>query len=158
MRKRCLSRCDESDVIRSLNCALPCSATTSVLPTRMLARRELLDELAVLVEELGAQRQLGVAPDPAPRVEHADLEREVSQVGDHHLLLGVAVRPRCRSVYDVVEDLQVAPRPGRRRLDPARRDRRRRERVAHPGAAEHAGPARRRCKPTDARRRRIRWP
>ena len=107
-----------------------------------LARRELLDELAVLVEELGAQRQLGVAPDPAPRVEHADLEREVPQVGDHHLLLGVAVRLRhvVDPVDDVVEDLQVAPRPGqlRRRHDPARRERRRRERVAHPGAAEHA--------------------
>mmetsp|Transcript_11797 Transcript_11797/g.20178 ORF Transcript_11797/g.20178 Transcript_11797/m.20178 type:complete len:250 (-) Transcript_11797:85-834(-) len=33
MRKRCLSRCDESDVIRSLKVAAPCNATTSVSPT-----------------------------------------------------------------------------------------------------------------------------
>mmetsp|Transcript_2193 Transcript_2193/g.5449 ORF Transcript_2193/g.5449 Transcript_2193/m.5449 type:complete len:231 (-) Transcript_2193:400-1092(-) len=33
MRNRCLSRCDESDVIRSLNTADPCSATTSGSPT-----------------------------------------------------------------------------------------------------------------------------
>ena len=37
----------------------------------------------------------------APRVEHADLEREVPQVGDHHLLLGVAVRRSPRVVDPV---------------------------------------------------------
>mmetsp|Transcript_11029 Transcript_11029/g.22366 ORF Transcript_11029/g.22366 Transcript_11029/m.22366 type:complete len:202 (-) Transcript_11029:154-759(-) len=34
MRKRCLSRWLDSDVMRSLNNAMPCSATTCVLPTR----------------------------------------------------------------------------------------------------------------------------